>query len=86
MNEEPRKDVILAAVMEAVEKQILDEDPAETKQTLERLVTEGFSEEASLKLIGQAACVEIWSTMQGGRYDEERYIRNLKDLPKEPEE
>ncbi len=76
-----------AALMEVVDNQIRDNDPPETKQTLDRLVSEGISKEDARLYIGQAVCVEIWDIMRNNKeFDQERYLRNLKNLPDEPEE
>ena len=56
-----------AAVMEVVENQIRDNDPPETRQTLERLIVEGITDEDARLYIGQAVCVEIWDIMSNGR-------------------
>jgi hypothetical protein len=76
-----------AALMEVVDNQIRDNDPPETKQTLDRLVSAGISKEDARLYIGQAVCVEIWDIMSNKKeFDQERYLRNLKNLPDEPEE
>ena len=76
-----------AAIFEAVDNQMAAGDPPEAKATFERLLGEGFSEEDAKKLIGQAICVEIYRI---GKYKEEynrdRYVRNLRNLPREPQE
>jgi hypothetical protein len=76
-----------AAVMEVVENQIRDNDPPETRQTLERLIVEGITDEDARLYIGQAVCVEIWDIMSNGReFNEDRYLRNLQNLPDEPKD
>lgn len=74
-------------IFEVVDNQMAAGDPPETKETFDRLLGEGFSKEDAKKLIGQAICVEIYCI---GKYkeqfDSERYLRNLRNLPKEPEE
>ena len=76
-----------AAIFEVVDNQMAAGDPPETKATFERLLGEGFSNEDAKKLIGQAICVEIYCI---GKYKEEynreRYLKNLRNLPREPEE
>jgi len=76
-----------AAIFEVVDNQMAAGDPPETKETFERLLGEGFSEEDAKKLIGQAICTEIYRI---GKYKEvfnrQRYLRNLRNLPREPEE
>ena len=74
-------------IFEVVDNQMAAGDPPETKETFERLLGEGFSEEDAKKLIGQAVCTEIYRI---GKYKEvfnrQRYLRNLRNLPREPEE
>ncbi len=76
-----------AVIFEVVDNQMTAGDPPETKETFERLLGEGFSEEDAKKLIGQAICTEIYRT---GKYKEvfnrQRYLRNLRNLPRQPEE
>lgn len=76
-----------AAIFEVVDNQMAAGDPPETKETFERLLDEGFSEEDAKKLIGQAICTEIYRI---GKYKEvfnrQRYLRNLRNLPREPKE
>lgn len=76
-----------AAFLEAVSNQLRANDPPEAKQTLDRLVSEGFSVEDAKIYIAQALCVEIWDTLHNEKpYNRERYIRNLERLPEEPTE
>ena len=76
-----------AAIFEVVDNQMAAGEPPETKETFKRLLDEGFSEEDAKKLIGQAICTEIYRI---GKYKEvfnrQRYLRNLRNLPREPEE
>ena len=41
------------AIIEVVRAQLRENDPPETKQTLERLLQQGFTEQEALKLIGE---------------------------------
>lgn len=74
-----------ASIFEVVDNQMAAGDPPETKETFERLLEEGYSKVDAKKLIGQAVCVEIYCI---GKYKEafkrERYLKNLRNLPKEP--
>jgi hypothetical protein len=73
--------------IEVVENQIRDNDPPEAKETFERLISDGVSEEDAKIYIGQAICVEIWDTMKNKKeFNSQRYVRNLKRLPAEPSE
>ena len=76
-----------AAIFKVVDNQMAAGDPPETKETFDRLLGEGFSKEDAKKLIGQAICIEIYRI---GKYEEffnsQRYLRNLRNLPREPKE
>jgi len=76
-----------AAFLETVENQLADNDPPETRETLDRLIKEGITEEDAKLHIAQAVCVEIFEIMtEQKEFNLERYIKNLKQLPKEPEQ
>jgi len=76
-----------AAIFEVVDNQMAAGEPPETKETFERLLGEGFSEKEAKQLIGQAVCVEIYCIGKNKEeFNRERYRRNLRNLPGEPEE
>ncbi len=76
-----------AAFLETMESQLADNDPPETKETLDRLIAEGISEDDSKLLIAQAVCVEVFDVMKHQKdFNLDRYLKNLKRLPDEPEE
>ncbi len=76
-----------AAFMEVVDNQIASNEPPETRETLNRLTSQGISEEDARIYIGQAVCVEVWDIMKNKReFNVERFVRNLKKLPEEPKE
>lgn len=73
--------------MDVVDNQIRNDDPPETRQTFNRLISQGISEEDAKIYIGQAVCVEIWDIMRNRKeFSKERFVRNLKRLPEEPTE
>jgi len=75
-----------AQFLEVVENQLRDNDPPETKETLNRLMTEGHSREDAVLLIAQAVCVEVYSALKTKQaFDPVRFVRNLKALPQEPQ-
>jgi len=81
------------AVDEIIANQLRDEDPPETKQTIRRLLDQGWSEEDALILVGQCVMMELFLVMQEeeetfnlGVFNQERYLKNLKALPNEPRE
>jgi hypothetical protein len=75
-----------AAFLETVENQLADNDPPETRETLDRLVKQGISEEDAKLYIAQAVCVEVFDVMKHQKeFDLDRYVKNLKRLPDDPE-
>ena len=75
------------AIVEAIENQLKENDPRETKRTLKRLMKMGETRENAIRYIASALSVEIFEALKNGSpYDEERYIRNLKALPKLPDD
>ena len=82
MESNPR---LRAAVLQVVENQIGSNDPPETKQTLKRLMTEGFSNREAKELIGTVVVAEVWHVMQEGKpFNLERYVKALHSLPEIP--
>jgi len=76
-----------ATFIEIVDNQLRDNDPPETRQTLERLVSQGISEEDAKIYIAQAVCVEVYHTLKHKKpFNQERYVKNLERLPEEPTE
>lgn len=64
-----------------VENQIRGNNPPETRETFERLLRKGYSEEDAKKLIGTAVVSEIFNVLkEKAPYGEERYIKALKKL------
>src|SRR6185437_3022457 len=77
--------VLQQQIFEIINNQIRGEKPPETKQTFDRLVQSGCSETDAKKYIGQCVAVEIFNIMKHNRFfDEQRYLQNLLNLPKEP--
>ncbi|MEK9162669.1 MAG: DUF1841 family protein [Chloroflexota bacterium] len=71
------------AMLEVVENQLRDNTPPETKQTLQRLIKEGHSEEEAKRLIATVVASEIFEVLKQQRpYDQARYIAALQRLPK----
>jgi len=73
------------AIVEAIENQIAEDNPPETKITLARLIAIGESRENAIRYIASALSVEIFGALKNeSAYNEQRYISNLKALPKLP--
>ena len=76
---------IRAALFEAIDNQIRDRTPPETKQTYDRLKSEGFDHLETMKLLGCALTSELFYIMKEERvFDEEKYIVSLHALPELP--
>jgi len=74
-------------IFEVIDNQIDANDPAETALTLERLMNEGYTDFQAKQLIGQAVVIEVIDALKNKKpYNEERYIRNLRNLPRDPQE
>ena len=75
------------AIIEAVENQLSDNSPPETQKTLDRLLASGETRENAMRHIASALVIEIFGAIKNNEpYNDERYIKNLKALPKEPVE
>lgn len=71
------------AMVEVIENQLADNNPPETKQTLERLMKLGESRENAIRYITTALSVEIFEALKHKEpYNSKRYLKNLKALPK----
>jgi len=72
-------------IFEIIKNQLRDNDPPETKATYDRLIKKGFDDFQTRQMIGQCLAVELFDVIKFGKpYDNERYIKNLLALPKEP--
>ena len=72
-------------ILEVVENQIRDNDPPETRQTVDRLVAEGYTTDEARRLITTAVTVEIFHIMRDHEpFNRERFLWNLAQLPQEP--
>ena len=84
METNPRLKPIL---LEIIANQLRDNTPPETKQTLERLIAEGYSDKNARELIACAVTAEILDVMKSEKpYDNNRYVKALHDLPNLPED
>ena len=68
-----------------IENQIKKNDPPETLKAFNRLKSQGYSEFEAKQLIGQCVAVQIYNILKYKKpFDQERYIKNLNNLPEEP--
>lgn len=71
-----------AAIIEAVEEQLRNNNPPEVRATYERLQAEGYSETEAKKLIASALSVEIFYMLKHKLpYNRDRYVIKLQRLP-----
>jgi hypothetical protein len=72
---------LAAAIREIIDTQIAQNNPPETRQTLERLVANGHTREGAYGLIATAVVGEIVSVMQSGQpYNAARYLAALQRI------
>ena len=81
---DPDKDIFRQALFEAIEDQMRDGTPPETKRTFDRLVGERYSEDDAMGLIATALIFEMAKVAGGEEYDEDAYVRELRALPELP--
>ncbi len=75
------------AIVEVVENQLNENNPPETKLTLDRLMAMGESRENAIRYISSILSIEIFDILQNEKsFNEERYINNLEALPELPDE
>lgn len=78
-------DKLREQIFEIIKNQLRDNNPPETKVTFNRLRKQGFDDLQARQLIGQCLAVELFDLIKFRKpYDKQRYIKNLKALPKEP--
>jgi hypothetical protein len=72
-------------ILEVVRNQIRDTDPPETRQTFERLKSEGYSADEARRLISTAITVGLFHiTRDRHPFNRDRFVWNLAHLPREP--
>ena len=80
MEENPH---LKSAILEVVENQLRENNPPETRQTFDRLVSEGHSEEEAKKLIGCVVTSEIFDVLKKQEpFNPQRFVKALNKLPK----
>lgn len=78
-------EILRNQILEIIKNQLKDNNPPETKITYDRLRSQGFDDSRTRQMIGQCISVELFQIMKTSEpYNNARYIKNLKKLPKEP--
>ena len=76
---------VRAAILEAVENQLRDNDPPQTRETFKRLIDAGHSEKEAKRLIGCVVSAEIFDVLKKNEpFNLERFVRGLNKLPTMP--
>jgi len=69
------------AVHVVVERQLVEDSPAEVGITLQRLTGQGSTRHQAIHAVAEVASDEVLSSLSDGqRYDQERYVRRLRLL------
>jgi len=72
-------------ILQVVSNQLRMNDPPETKSTLNRLISEGYSKQDAKELIGAVVSAHIYEMLKEQHvFDNAKYIKDLKRLPKLP--
>jgi len=83
MNQQQQR--LKAAIIEVVENQLEANDPPEIRETLDRLMSEGYSDQESKELIGNIVALEVFGVLKEGKpFDLDRYVAGLQRLPEIP--
>jgi hypothetical protein len=73
---------VTKAILGVVENQIRDNDPPETRITMERLQKSGIERKEAIRLIACVVSDEIFQVLKSGQpSDKSRYAKNLSKLP-----
>jgi UDP-glucose 6-dehydrogenase len=73
--------------LSTVEEQLKKNDPPETRETLERLIKEGFNEGDAKLVIAQCIAAEMVKVVATKTpFNKARFVNCLAQLPKPPED
>jgi hypothetical protein len=82
---EPDRKIAREALFEAIENQMREDNPRETKATFHRLLDAGYSRKETMKLLARVLLVELNDMVRDNRlYEEASYVKKLKALPRLP--
>ena len=74
-----------ATIMAVVENQIRNNDPPQTRQTFERLLAAGHTEEEAKRLIACVVSAEIFDVLNRNEpFNLDRFVKALDKLPAMP--
>ncbi len=71
--------------MDSVDEQLRKNHPPETKETYDRLLSQGYGDQDARRLIASAVASESFMVLtHEERFDLARYIATLRNLPRVP--
>jgi hypothetical protein len=84
---DPGPAIIRSALREIIENQMRDGDPPETKETFDRLISEGIPEAEVWRLLSRVVLHELYGVLNERRvFNRAEYVKTLKGLPELPYE
>ena len=79
--QEPYNPYLKSTILEVVDNQLNENNPPETKQTLDRLIGLGYSETKAKEMIGTVVVKEIYCVMKDNQpFNNERFVVELNKL------
>lgn len=73
------------AILQVVSNQLRLNNPPETKETLDRLISEGYSRQEARELIGAVVSAHIYEMLkEQHEFNNTKYVNDLKRLPTLP--
>jgi hypothetical protein len=79
---DPGREALRKATREVLANQLRDDDPKETRETYERLLSQGIAESQVKRLLSAIIALEIFGVVKEGRsFDRARFVERLKALP-----
>jgi hypothetical protein len=76
---------VRAVLYEVLDNQLRDNDPPETKETLDRLVGQGIERDEARRLITCVIADEVFMILkENATFDTKRFARKLSMLPEMP--
>lgn len=70
-----------STILKMVRNQIKNNDPSETKETFERLLSAGYNEEEAMETIAVIVLEELYDMLKNKEaFNQERFVSKLKKL------
>ncbi len=78
-------EILREQIFEIIKNQLENNDPPETKIIYDQLTKAGYNDFQTRQMIGQCVAIELFEIIKIGKpFNRDRYIENLKKLPREP--